>query len=132
MKVTAKLKMNWKGPVSDGQQSLVFGPDYESGRNKEWAKYTPGLSLAMNVLESVADLFEIGQTLTMTLENSEYATNDRIDIIEDSIGEFRWHRVAGNNEIISQGEGYTTHSGAFEGAIRANPGLSTAHFKDPE
>jgi uncharacterized protein YegP (UPF0339 family) len=47
--------------------------------------------------------------------------NDRIWIREDSAGEFRWHRLAGNHEVISQGEGYVTRAGALEGARRANP-----------
>ena len=50
--------------------------------------------------------------------------NDRLEIREDSAGEFRWHRVAGNNEVISQGEGYTTRAGALEGAQRANPDVA--------
>jgi len=49
--------------------------------------------------------------------------NDRIVIRIDSAGEFRWHRVAGNNEVISQGEGYVTKAGAIAGAWRANPDL---------
>jgi hypothetical protein len=71
MKVTAKLIVTGKTPVADGQQALSFMPDYNDGRNKEWAKYTPALSLGMSVLESVADLFAVGQTLIMTLEDSE-------------------------------------------------------------
>jgi uncharacterized protein YegP (UPF0339 family) len=49
------------------------------------------------------------------------AQNDRIEIRVDSAGEFRWHRVAANGEVISAGEGYTTRAGALEGAQRANP-----------
>jgi len=49
------------------------------------------------------------------------SANDRIEIYEGRAQDFRWHRVAGNNEVISQGEGYTTRAGALEGAHRANP-----------
>jgi Uncharacterized conserved protein len=52
------------------------------------------------------------------------AQNDRIEIRVDTAGEFRWHRVAANNEVISQGEGYVTKAGALEGAQRANPDVS--------
>lgn len=54
--------------------------------------------------------------------------NDRIEIREDTAGEFRWHRVAGNNEVIAQGEGYVTRSGAIDGAKRANPDVPTEHI----
>jgi len=50
--------------------------------------------------------------------------NDHIEIRVDTAGEFRWHRVAGNNEVISAGEGYVTRVGAIEGAQRANPDVS--------
>jgi len=57
-----------------------------------------------------------------THERTDMTTgNDRIQILEDATGEFRWHRVAGNNEIIGQGEGYVSLDGAIKGARRANP-----------
>lgn len=66
MSVTARMKLNSKGVSNDGQTSLFFGADYEDGRNKEWAKYTPGLSISMTVLDEVADLFEAGKPYTLT------------------------------------------------------------------
>lgn len=72
MDVTAKVKVRGKGDVVDGQVALSFTADYADERNKEWAKYTPALSLQMTVLESVADKFVVGQpfTLTFTAEES--------------------------------------------------------------
>ncbi len=67
--VTAKIKCTGKSPTEDGedaQVSLTFGPDYADGRNQEWAKYTPGLSLTMGVKASVAEHFEVGDTFTLT------------------------------------------------------------------
>jgi hypothetical protein len=74
--VTAKVKCTGKTqtePGDDGQVNLTFGADYEDGRNAEWAKYTPGLSLTMGVKASVAEHFEQGgaYTLTFTPEQEE-------------------------------------------------------------
>ena len=66
MDVTAKVKVAGKGDVVDGQVALSFTADYADERNKEWAKYTPALSLQMTVLESVADKFAVGQPFTLT------------------------------------------------------------------
>lgn len=69
--VTAKVKLQSKGEVYDGQVALTFFPDYEDGRNKEWAKYTPGLNFQMTVLESVGEKFNVGDKYTVTFEKSE-------------------------------------------------------------
>lgn len=74
--ITAKVQLRSKGPVQDGQVALEFCPDYADGRNKEWAKYTPGLSLNMTVLESVADRFEPMGSYTLTFTPSGDATAD--------------------------------------------------------
>jgi hypothetical protein len=66
MNVTAKVILNDKGVANDGQVQLVFNADYADGRNKEWAKYTPALSLTMAVTESVAQQFDLGQGYTLT------------------------------------------------------------------
>lgn len=71
MHVTAKIKLNSKSEPIEGQVNLGFNADYEDGANKEWAKYTPSLSLSMNVLESVAEQFERGDSITLTFEKSE-------------------------------------------------------------
>lgn len=68
MAITAKIRVSSKTPQGDGQTSLNFFADYEDGRNKEWAKYTPALSLGMTVLDSVAERFEVGQAFTLTFE----------------------------------------------------------------
>lgn len=71
MDVTAKVKVAGKGDVVDGQVALSFTADYADERNKEWAKYTPALSLQMTVLESVADKFAVGQPFTLTFTPEE-------------------------------------------------------------
>jgi len=71
MNTTAKIKVTVKNPVSDGQTSLTFGADYADDRNKEWAKYTPGLTVMMTVLDSVAERFEVGQAYTLTFSPEE-------------------------------------------------------------
>lgn len=73
--VTAKVKCANKAVQAEGteheQVQLVFAPDYEDGRNKEWSRYTPALSLTMSVLPEVAARFEQGQAFTLTFEPSE-------------------------------------------------------------
>lgn len=71
MATTAKIKCSSKLEPSDGQVSLGFAADYADERNKEWAKYTPALSVSMTVLESVAERFEPGKAYTLTFEESE-------------------------------------------------------------
>ena len=66
MDVNAKVKVNRKTPIGDGQTTLVFGVDYSDDRNKEWAKFTPILNLSLVVLDSVAGNFEVGQPFTLT------------------------------------------------------------------
>jgi hypothetical protein len=70
MSITAKIKVTGKTPVTDGQTTLNFLPDYltDEGKaqNKEWAKYTPCLQLSMTVLDSIAEQFEPGQPFTLT------------------------------------------------------------------
>jgi ferredoxin-NADP reductase len=69
--VTAKVKCTAVEPVSDGQVAITIGPDYDDGRNKEWAKYTPGLNFTMTVKEEVAGHFEAGRTYTLQFVPSE-------------------------------------------------------------
>ena len=68
MSITAKIICHRKESVGDGQTVLGFGPDYDDGRNKEWSKYTPSLSLSMQVLDSVAEHFSMGQAFTLTFD----------------------------------------------------------------
>jgi hypothetical protein len=66
-RVSAKLKLQAKQDQGN-QVGLTFSPDYEDGRNKEWAEATPALSLSMTVKADVGRLFEAGQSYTMYLE----------------------------------------------------------------
>lgn len=70
--ITAKVFLSGKTQLSDGQTSLSFTADYMNGANKEWAKYTPSLSLSMTVLDEVAEKFgEHGAKFTLTFEPDE-------------------------------------------------------------
>lgn len=72
MKITAKVRCNSRAE-NDGQAAVLFGADYftEDGKeiNAEWAKYTPALSISMNVLDSVQ--FEPGKSYTLTFDDGE-------------------------------------------------------------
>lgn len=59
-RITAVANLQVKEAKGDGQTLLAFGADYNDERNKEWAKYTPGLSLQTTVLDEVAENFEQG------------------------------------------------------------------------
>lgn len=48
----------------------------------------------------------------------------KIELYQDKAGEWRWHRKAGNGEIISDSaEGYVRARDAIHGARIANPDL---------
>ncbi len=74
-RITAKVKVTSKITQAPGteheQVAIGFSPDYDDGRNKEWALYTPALSLSMTVKPSVADQFEPGQAFTLVFEPDE-------------------------------------------------------------
>lgn len=55
---------------------------------------------------------------------NENALGDELVVFHGEDGDWHWHRVAPNGEIISRGEGYTRKDDAEEGAWRANPDLS--------
>jgi hypothetical protein len=57
--------------AGNGQTALFFAADYNDERNKEWAKYTPGLSLQMTVRDDVANHFEKGGRYLLTFERQE-------------------------------------------------------------
>lgn len=69
--ITAKVKCTNTLTQHDGQVAVTIGPDYDDGRNAEWAKYTPGLNLTMTVKEEVAGHFEVGRTYTLQFVPSE-------------------------------------------------------------
>jgi predicted RNA-binding protein with PIN domain len=72
--VTAKVRVQSKQENGEGderQATLVFAADYQDGRNKEWAFYTPALSLSMTVKGAVADQFAEGAAYTLTFERED-------------------------------------------------------------
>jgi len=72
--VTAKIFCASKtetGELDERQATVTFAPDYADGRNKEWALYTPGLSLTMGLRGAVADRFEVGKVYTLTFAPEE-------------------------------------------------------------
>lgn len=69
--VTAKVKCTRRDVQPDGQVLLEFQPDYNDGRNKEWAKYTPGLSLTMTVRDESVGQFELNQPYTLQFVPTE-------------------------------------------------------------
>jgi hypothetical protein len=71
MATTAKIFLWRKSESSDGQTTLDFNADYADGQNKEWAKYTPALSLSMTVLDEVAADWNNGDHFTLTFDKSE-------------------------------------------------------------
>jgi hypothetical protein len=74
---SAKVSCTAKAPAGEGQTRLGFSPDYLDGRNAEWAKYTPGLTLAMTVLDRVADKIAMGQAITLlfTIDDDDQAVD---------------------------------------------------------
>lgn len=67
--ITAVATLYNKTEAPSGETvSLAFNADYQDERNKEWSQYTPALSLSMNVLTSVADEFELGETYLLTFQ----------------------------------------------------------------
>lgn len=47
---------------------------------------------------------------------------DKVEVYEDAVGEWRWHRKAGNGEILSaSSEGYRDRDHAVEQAVALNP-----------
>lgn len=70
--VTAKVVLSSKSKTgADGDQVYMsFTPDYQDGRNAEWAVATPSLALSMTVKAEVGARFEQGQSYTLTFEPS--------------------------------------------------------------
>lgn len=75
MSITAKVTLASKvhqGPDTPHESELLtFSADYNDGRNKEWAKATPYLNLAMVVKPEIADRFEVGSAYTLIFTPSE-------------------------------------------------------------
>ena len=70
MTVTAKVFCG-SANKSATDTILTFGADYRDDRNKEWASFTPALTLTMTVKNEVAAHFEPGQSYTLTFTPEE-------------------------------------------------------------
>lgn len=70
-RLTAKVRLQGNTKTDEDQNLLTFAPDYADDRNKEWAKYTPALSLSMNVVDSVAEKLHVGDNFTLVFEPEE-------------------------------------------------------------
>lgn len=71
--MTAKVLLGSKIPFGqdeDEQYQLNFYPDYNEGRNAEWAKYTPAMTVVMMVKPEAAEGFTQGQAYTLTFEEN--------------------------------------------------------------
>lgn len=72
MDITAKAFLSGKTENGQGETHLAMTADYADGANKEWAKYTPSLSVNMTVLDEVAEKFgEYGQKIDIIFRISE-------------------------------------------------------------
>jgi len=70
--ITAVATLYSKVPSADESYTqLNFTADYNDARNKMWSKYTPSLSLSMNVLPEVADNFELRGNYILTFEKQD-------------------------------------------------------------
>lgn len=75
--VTAKVFLSNRVDVDAEQTKLDFYADYNDGRNKEWAKYTPALNLTMTVKKEIADKhFPTGGHFTLTFDLDEKEGSD--------------------------------------------------------
>lgn len=70
--ITAVAKLYQKTHNSDGETTtLSFNADYADERNKAWSRWTPALNVGMNVLNSVAEQFELQANYILTFEKQE-------------------------------------------------------------
>lgn len=71
-RITAKVRCTSTNKLADCVR-LDFQPDYQDDRNKEWAYFTPSLSLGMTVRPEVADQWgvEVGKTYTLTFDETD-------------------------------------------------------------
>lgn len=54
---------------------------------------------------------------------------DYIEVYSGEDGKWYWRRCSANNEVISQGQGYTRMRDALRGAVRANPDSAPRAFR---
>lgn len=68
-------KQEW-GDNQNRYASITLSCDYGDGRNKEWASASPSAVLQMTVKGEVADLYNLGDKVTVVLENYGPAPTD--------------------------------------------------------
>lgn len=74
MTITAKIRCTSKMGTGEGDNRTTpvsFAPDYQDGRNQEWAFATPSLQLNMTLRGAAADHFEVGKKYTLTFTPEE-------------------------------------------------------------
>lgn len=64
MATSFRMKIVGMSEPNDGQVSVTFSADYNDGKNKEWAKYTPGAQFVAGVMEEVVERngWEVGKS----------------------------------------------------------------------
>ena len=69
-RVSMRTRVQAKNDLGFGTDNvqLQFVPDYEDGRNKEWASATPVLTFSMTVIKDIAEMFEVGEKITFYAE----------------------------------------------------------------
>ena len=63
-------KIQKPGGGGHGTTTVNFMPDYQDGRNEEWAALTPALSITFTVKDEIADRWVQGGKYTFTVEES--------------------------------------------------------------
>lgn len=58
-------------------KALTLGPDYQDGRNAEWAAATPSFSTTMSVRADLAEDLEVGQEVEIVLKPGRKAEDRR-------------------------------------------------------
>lgn len=74
MATTAKVHLTQMVETGEGDErvaQLRFTPDYNDGRNKEWAVFTPTLDLTMQVRRGACDNFTAGKNYILTFEEAQ-------------------------------------------------------------
>lgn len=69
-RVSMRTRVQAKNELGFGNDNvqLAFVPDYEDGRNSEWAAATPSLTFSMTVTKEIADRFDVGEKITFYAE----------------------------------------------------------------
>jgi hypothetical protein len=73
VRITAKARCEGNSPSDypPDTHRVSFAPDYQDGRNKEWAAATPTLQITLGMQSSVAENFVVGDKYTVTFEKTE-------------------------------------------------------------